>query len=224
MGDKINCKKNKKISLIIPAKNESKNISRVLKIAVKAKEIDEIIVIADDCNDNTVEIAKKFKVKVFENINSKGKGDAMIRGVGLSTGEIIMFMDADLVGLKQKHINQLLLPIINQECDITIGLRGRIFGLSALIPKIFHSLAIGGERAMSKDFFNSLPVKADINGFGIETIINWWAKKNKLRMHFPILEGLNQVIKEKKWGFFKGFYCRIILCYQIIKAQIKIRL
>ncbi|MEK7072387.1 MAG: glycosyltransferase, partial [Patescibacteria group bacterium] len=55
---------NTKVSLIIPAHNEAENISAVLDVATKSKEVDEIIVVADACEDNTVEIAKKFKVKI----------------------------------------------------------------------------------------------------------------------------------------------------------------
>jgi len=211
--------KNKKVTLIIPAHNEAENISTVLKVATKAKEVDEILVIADACEDNTAEVARGFGVKVIERKESQGKGSAMIAGVKVASGDIIMFADADLETLNTHHISQVLKPVIKGEAVMSVGLRDRVFGLGALIPKINPMYAIGGERAMTKDFFNKLPKDENLLDFGIETVMNYYARENKLKVAHPVLKDLHQVIKEKKYGFMQGFSDRIKLLKQVRRAR-----
>lgn len=86
----------KKISVIIPAYNESEYIGKTIK---KFKEQDysnfEIIVVdnSDDA-DKTYSIAKSFNVEV---LRSKPKGLSRARNTGaeFASGEILLFSDAD---------------------------------------------------------------------------------------------------------------------------------
>lgn len=203
------------ITLIIPAHNEEKNIGRVLDVVSKVSEIDEIIVVADACNDHTADIAKKFNAKVVERNISDGKGSAMIEGVNYAMGDIIMFCDADLKNLTTDHIKKILKPIVNGEAIMSVGLRDRILGLGAIIPMILPMYAIGGERAMTKDFFNLIPKNKQTRHFGIESVMNYYIKKNKLPVAYPVLKNLRQVIKEKKMGFLKGLVARFQLMGQV---------
>lgn len=215
---------NKKVTLIIPAHNEEDNISRVLKVVTKVKEVDEILVIADACEDNTAVVAGKFPgVKVLKRPTSSGKGSAMIFGVNNAQGDIIMFADADLETLNTTHVKQVLRPVINGEAVMSVGLRDRVFGLGALIPKIFPMYAIGGERAMTKEFFNQLPKDENTLDFGIETVMNYYAKRHKLKVAKPVLNDLHQVIKEKKWGIWDGFISRIKLTWQVWRTRFAMR-
>src|SRR3989344_8645445 len=208
-----------KVTLIIPAHNEAENISAVLKVVTQAKEVDEIIVIADACEDKTAEVARRFKTKVVERAKTQGKGSAMIAGVGAASGQIIMFADADLENLTTRHISQVLRPVIEGRATMSVGLRDRIFGLGALIPKIYPMYAIGAARAMTKDFFNSLPDDQNLLDFGIETVMNYYAKKHKLKVSYPVLKNLHQVIKEKKYGLLAGFSDRLKLIKQVRRAR-----
>ena len=45
----------------------------------------------------------------------------MATGVENATGDIITFIDADLVNLKEVHFAKLLTPIINKEADMVLG-------------------------------------------------------------------------------------------------------
>ncbi len=211
------------VSLIIPAHNEAENISAVLKVAVKSKLVDEILVIADACEDNTAAIARKFKVKVLERPTSQGKGSAMIEGVKKVKGNVIMFADADLETLTTRHIEQVLTPIISGKAVMSVGLRDRVFGLGALIPKLFPMYAIGGERAMTRAFFNKIPKDQNTLDFGIETVMNYYAKKHRLKVARPVLKDLRQVIKEKKWGLWDGFINRVKLTYQVWRTRSAMR-
>ncbi|MBU1132046.1 glycosyltransferase [Patescibacteria group bacterium] len=86
-----------KISLIIPAYNEEKYIGTCLQYALKnaGDDLFEIIVVANNSTDKTMEMAKKFSgVKVIRE-NKKGVANARQAGFKTAQGEILAFIDAD---------------------------------------------------------------------------------------------------------------------------------
>lgn len=94
-----------KLSVIIPAYNERERIARcvkeVAKVMADAKLDYEVIVVDDGSEDDTYNIARDLarenpRVKVVRNNQNMGKGHAIKRGFQHSTGEIVVYMDADL--------------------------------------------------------------------------------------------------------------------------------
>tara|TARA_B100001063_G_scaffold153724_1_gene143405 strand:- start:65 stop:769 length:705 start_codon:yes stop_codon:yes gene_type:complete len=91
-----------KLSVIIPAYNEEKTIIETLKriqITKKNKIEYEIIVINDGSKDNTSNLLKsnnELYDKLIEYENNSGKGFAVKKGIEVSTGEYVIFQDADL--------------------------------------------------------------------------------------------------------------------------------
>ncbi|MEM5793091.1 MAG: glycosyltransferase family 2 protein [Candidatus Aenigmatarchaeota archaeon] len=67
------------VAVIIPAFNEEKNISRVIK-RIKKSINAEIIVVDDSSKDRTREVALKSGVKVISHKINKGKGGALKTG------------------------------------------------------------------------------------------------------------------------------------------------
>ncbi len=89
---------NPKISVIIAARNEEKNIEKCLRNIPKYKNL-EVIVVDDSSNDKTYEIAKNFKadydLKIFRNETPKGNAYSWDYGVKKSSGELIFLLSAD---------------------------------------------------------------------------------------------------------------------------------
>ncbi|NPA52517.1 MAG: glycosyltransferase family 2 protein [Aquificae bacterium] len=81
-----------KISACIIAKNEEKNLPRLLK-SIKDK-FDEIILVDTGSTDKTIDIAKNFSCKVFQK-DWKGFADARNFAVSKATGDWIWHFDAD---------------------------------------------------------------------------------------------------------------------------------
>jgi len=90
-------------SIVIPARNESGNIENaILRLPKFGKDL-EIIFIEGNSTDDTWEtiqkIAEKYKdthnIKIGQQ-TGKGKGDAVRKGFGMATGDILMILDADL--------------------------------------------------------------------------------------------------------------------------------
>jgi len=93
--------KNPKLSIIIPAYKEEKNIYRTISAIVKTHNklsySYEVIVVVDGSPDRTGEMARKHKsknVKVLEYFPNKGKGYALKHGTKFAEGDIITFTDA----------------------------------------------------------------------------------------------------------------------------------
>ena len=84
----------KKISLIIPAKNEVESLEAVLLEVKNNNLIGEIIVIVDSELDNSVAIAKKFNCKLVIQKNN-GYGSAIIEGFKNANNEFGCIFNAD---------------------------------------------------------------------------------------------------------------------------------
>ncbi|HHY03766.1 MAG TPA: glycosyltransferase family 2 protein, partial [Thermoanaerobacterales bacterium] len=107
------------ISAIIPAYNEEKTIGNVLSTLSSMDFIDEIIVVSDGSCDRTVSIAKRYNVRIIELSSNQGKSNAVLKGVSSTKADIILMLDADLIGLTREHVISLTEPIINDNVDMT---------------------------------------------------------------------------------------------------------
>lgn len=211
--------KKPKVAAIVPAYNEEKTIGNVLKQLISAKELDEIIVVSDGSTDKTTQISKSFGVKVLERQERAGKGRAMKRGVKSTSAEIIAFFDADLIDLVPEHVSFLVQPILRGEADMVVGIRDRIGETPLFLLKIDPLLAFGGERALKREIFENLPERFS-RGFETETALNFYCQINKLLVRYVKLKGLKMVIKEKKYGWLKGFLERLKMEWKMIKIRI----
>ncbi len=213
-----------KVTAIVPALNEEKTVGSVLKTLLNSSELDEIILADGGSDDRTPEIGEELGVRVLRPGKMPGKGEVMKKGIESTDAEIIVFFDADLLGLKVEHVSLLVQPVLRGDAAMCVGLRGRLGGLPKIVAKIDPiGGVIGGERAMKRFVFENIPEKF-IQGFAVETALNYYCKKNKLAVKLVELEGLDIVIKEKKWGFWKGFLNRIKMMWELFKIRILILL
>lgn len=81
------------ISIIVPARNEAKNLEIVLPLL---PDVHQIIVVDGHSVDGTPEVARRVRpdVEVITQTR-KGKGNALVCGFERATGDIIVMFDAD---------------------------------------------------------------------------------------------------------------------------------
>ena len=148
-----------KISVIIPAHNEEKTISKCLDSVYNQTFKDfECVVVADACTDNTVEVAKSYGAKVVE---ADVRNDGLSRNIGMenSSGEWILFIDADDWWLHEYVFELLSKRTEDNTCDAIcfdmvwkhIGVVGSISGRNnQFFPhctnKMWRRTFIGGTR------------------------------------------------------------------------------
>jgi glycosyltransferase involved in cell wall biosynthesis len=87
---------NKRISLVVPVKNEANIISAFIKRV--PMYVDEILVIDNNSTDGTASVARKSRARVIRerrSISGIGYGYAHQTGVARATGDYLIAMDGD---------------------------------------------------------------------------------------------------------------------------------
>lgn len=128
-----------KISCVIPAWNEEKNIVQVIKNV--RPFVDKIIVVDDASKDTTSKLAEEAGAFVINHLINRGQGAALQTGndYALSLGaDIIVHFDGDNQFLANE-INDMVAPILKGEADIVFG--SRFLGKKANLP-LFKRLII----------------------------------------------------------------------------------
>lgn len=89
------------ISIVIPTYNSAKFMPALLESIFKQAVEDMEVIIVDDCStDNTVETVEKYPVRVIRMEKNGGPARARNRGVDEARGDIIFFLDSDVIVLE----------------------------------------------------------------------------------------------------------------------------
>jgi glycosyltransferase involved in cell wall biosynthesis len=121
------------LSIIIPAYNEEKTITRILNKVndvVLINDIKKEIIVVNDCSkDNTeqvildfIEANKETNIQYYKHSVNKGKGAALRTGIQNAKGDFIIIQDADLE-YDPNEFNILLKPILDGFADAVYGSR-----------------------------------------------------------------------------------------------------
>lgn len=112
------------ISLGLPALNEEATIANVITtvrdaLMVKYPLLDEMIVIDSNSTDRTVEIAQSLGVSVYrhpdilpEMGSYPGKGEALWKSLHVLSGDIVAWVDTDIVNIHPRFVYGLLGPLL----------------------------------------------------------------------------------------------------------------
>lgn len=112
------------ISLALPALNEAETVGNVIetiKQALAANEplLDEIVLIDSDSNDRTREIAQDLGIPVYIHQavlpkygSRPGKGEALWKSLYCTHGDIVIWLDTDIVNIHPRFAYGLIGPLL----------------------------------------------------------------------------------------------------------------
>ncbi len=208
------------IAVIIPAYNEEKTIGNVLTVLQGSDLVEEIIVVSDGSEDRTVEAASAFDgVKMIELLENRGKGGAVKAGLDRCTADVILILDADLIGLTEDHIKTLLTPVLEGETMMSIGIFEKGRATTDLAQKITPFLS--GQRALKRELLENIS-GLDLSRFGIEVALHKYVDDHNIGTAEVSLPDLSHVMKEEKLGFWKGILARAKMYWEIFKYVARI--
>ncbi len=115
------------ISLALPALNEEATVGNVIQTIKSALMdqvplLDEIILVDSDSTDRTREIATQLGIpvyihqQVFAELGvRKGKGEALWKSLYLTHGDIVLWIDTDIVNIHHRFVYGLIGPLLLRE-------------------------------------------------------------------------------------------------------------
>ncbi|WP_435770522.1 glucosyl-3-phosphoglycerate synthase [Nocardioides sp. SYSU DS0651] len=185
-----------KVSLVVPARNEEATVGEVVsRLRTALMEtvdlVDEIVVIDSDSVDATYAAAESAGARVHRSAEIRpdlgshpGKGEAMWKSLFVTSGDLLVFIDADLRDWDTHFVPGLLGPLLTRpEVQLVKGFYerpgvdgplegGRVTELVArpLIALLYPELAglvqpLAGEWAVRRSWFTSLSVPV---GYAVE--------------------------------------------------------
>lgn len=216
--------KKKKVSAIVSVYNEEKTVENVITSLLNCYLVDELIVVNDGSTDKSGQIISKLQEShSFKHIDfpqNRGKSYAMATGVETAQGEVIVFVDADIIGLKCSHIQKMLYPLLNREADMVIG---QPYADSKKKDDPLKSLEmLAGERAVYKQDVLPIIDKMKHTRYGAETLMNLYYKSQKKRIKIEYLWGLIHLKKFQKKPFhhsLKDYSIEAIHIFRTIAAN-----
>jgi hypothetical protein len=157
--------------------------------------------------DGTYEVARHFDgVRALQLPQNLGKGGAMHVGACHTDAPLLVFLDADLIGLTPEHVDSLVEPVYRDDADMTLGVFRGGRRATDLAQKLFPF--VSGQRAIRRELFLEVP-NVQFARFGVETQITRWAVRQRWRVQYVPLIGVTHPMKEEKLGRLRGTVARL---------------
>jgi 4,4'-diaponeurosporenoate glycosyltransferase len=142
-----------RISVIIPARNEGKNLARLLEsITLQDSDLAEIIVVDDQSQDTTAQTAEKFGHQVISSSIPPegwlGKPWACWQGAKAASNDILLFLDADVI-LEPCAFSKLLSMFLEKEGLLTVQPYHMLKKNYERLSAIFNIIVMAGVNAFT---------------------------------------------------------------------------
>tara|TARA_B100001057_G_C22861933_1_gene954884 strand:- start:4053 stop:4790 length:738 start_codon:yes stop_codon:yes gene_type:complete len=241
------------VSVIIPYYRKKHYILRTLKSVInQTYENLEIIIIYDDTEKNDLKLIKKMismdkRIKLIINKKNIGAGKSRNKGIKISKGSYIAFIDADDIWLKNKtklqlaHMKKRKLDFTHTNYSIINKKNKQLSNRAARdfmdVKDLITSCDIGLSTVMirknilSSNSFSGLKTKEDfvlwlkllsknIKIYGINKNLVFWNKNfNSLSSSTiqKLLDGYRVYNSHMNYNFLKSFYYLLCLSFNYLK-------
>jgi glucosyl-3-phosphoglycerate synthase len=197
IADLLCLKGSRTVSVVLPALDEEATVGGVVRavLPLLGSVVDECVVVDSGSTDRTVAVAAAAGARVVhrgdvlpELAPLPGKGEVLWRSIAATSGDVLVFLDSDLVNPDPAFVTALLGPILGvpgvhlvkgfyrrplrlESAEYGTG-GGRVTELmarpllAALRPELSGVIQpLGGEYAVTREFAESVPFAA---GYGVE--------------------------------------------------------
>jgi glucosyl-3-phosphoglycerate synthase len=189
-----------RVSVVLPARNEAATVGRLVgdlheQWVRRLPLVDELVVMDSDSTDATAAVARAAGADVAATTDvlpahgsRPGKGEALWKSLAATTGDLVVFLDADLLGDVGHYVPGLLGPLLTDPLvayvkgcymrPLQVGGRelpaggGRVTELTArpLLNALWPELSgvvqpLGGEYAGRRSALEQVPF---LSGYGVE--------------------------------------------------------
>jgi glucosyl-3-phosphoglycerate synthase len=127
------------ISVVIPARNEQRTVAAVVSAIARALVedvplVDELVVMDSDSTDATAQAAARAGAKVYRTAEVRtsagsfpGKGEALWKSLHVTSGDVLVFVDADLTSWGPHFVSGLVGPLLAEpEVKLVKGFYTRV--------------------------------------------------------------------------------------------------
>ncbi len=192
----------KLLSIVVPVYNEEPTVGDVLcrlKRVLQEAAVRYEIIVVDDCSrDNSIEVAKRPQVSVYQLKQHMGKGYALRAGFAKAKGDLIATIDSDGSHLPEE-MPLLLAPLCQDQADMVIGSRflnngkGTTKKINKIGNRLFNTLihlltqnpisdSQSGYRVLNRQVLSSMKLKSGEYEIESEMLVK------TARKHFRIKE------------------------------------
>lgn len=203
--------------MLIPAFDEAATVASIVTTALRAA-LGQVLVIDDGSTDGTADAARQAGAEVLVLPNNRGKGGAVVAGAEHVSADVVVLLDADLVGLEPRHVAELADPVLADAVDMTRGVFAGGRWSTTTAQRITPQL--NGQRAVRRELLLAIP-GLERTRYGIEIAITEWARRRRWRQRDVMLEGVSQVMKEEKRGWLRGAAVRLQMYADILRTMIQ---
>jgi len=142
-----------RLSVIIPARNEERNLPRLLdSLSVQEPQPFEIIVIDDGSTDATAEVARERGVEVVESKplpdGWRGKTWACMQGGERASGDVLLFVDADTF-FEPGGLGRILDMYLEKPGVLSVGAYHRVHRVYEELSAYFNIIMTAGTGAFT---------------------------------------------------------------------------
>jgi glucosyl-3-phosphoglycerate synthase len=200
VAELVAAKRGRRVSVVLPALDEEATVGAIVAAIVPltmgpSPLVDELVVMDSGSSDATIEVAAAAgarvvrRTEVVEDLEPlAGKGEVLWRALAATTGDVLCYIDSDLVDFDPAFVPALLGPLLVEDgvhlvkgfyrrplrletSEVDTG-GGRVTELlvrpllAALRPELASVVQpLGGEYAGTRELLESLPFAA---GYGVE--------------------------------------------------------
>lgn len=189
------------IDAVIPARNEGRTVADVVAAVRGCSYVREVIVVDDGSSDDTADRAAAAGAKVVRRDGSEGsKAHAMEVGVDTSDAEAFLFVDADLLGLTSRHLDEICEPFVSGRATMSLG----TFDYGFWNWLVLRFPPTSGERVVPRWVFEAVPPDKR-EGYTIEVFINEVVTEARKLTVARVMAGVTHRTKRDKFGRLEGY-------------------